>query len=86
LIVSFIRYHHLIFQHDNAQPHVARICIKFLEAENVLVLPWPAYSPGMSPIEHVWNALDPQGVPVPVNVQQHRAIEEEWVNIPQSTA
>jgi transposase len=47
-----------MFQHDNAQPHVARICTQFLEAENVPVLPWSAYSPDMLPIEHVWDALD----------------------------
>uniref|UniRef100_A0A674EWB2 Ceramide transfer protein n=1 Tax=Salmo trutta TaxID=8032 RepID=A0A674EWB2_SALTR len=34
---------------------VARICTQFLEAENV---PVPGYSPDMSPIEHVWDALD----------------------------
>ncbi len=42
----------------NALPHVARICTQFLEAENIPVLAWPAYSPEMSPIEHVWDALD----------------------------
>jgi len=25
-------------------------------AENIPVLPWPTYSPDMSPIEHVWDA------------------------------
>jgi hypothetical protein len=43
----------------------------------------------MSPIEHVWDALDQrvqQRVPVPDNIQQlHTAIEEEWDNIPQAT-
>ncbi len=43
----------------------------------------------MSPIEHVWDALDRrirQHVPVPANIQQLRtAIEEEWTNIPQAT-
>uniref|UniRef100_A0A8K9XEM3 Uncharacterized protein n=1 Tax=Oncorhynchus mykiss TaxID=8022 RepID=A0A8K9XEM3_ONCMY len=24
-----------MFQHDNARPHVARICTQFLEAENI---------------------------------------------------
>ena len=38
--------------------HVARICTQFLEDENVSYCPWPLYSPGMSPIEHVWDALD----------------------------
>ncbi len=76
-------------QHDNAQPHVARICTQFLEAENIPVLAWPACSLDMSPIEHVWDALDRrirQRVPVAANIQQLRtAIEEEWTNIPQAT-
>ncbi len=79
-----------IHDHDNARPHVARICTQFLEAENIPVLAWPAYSPDMSPIEHVWDALDRrirQRVPVPANIQQLRtAIEEEWTfHRPQST-
>uniref|UniRef100_A0AAZ3S4W1 Tc1-like transposase DDE domain-containing protein n=1 Tax=Oncorhynchus tshawytscha TaxID=74940 RepID=A0AAZ3S4W1_ONCTS len=78
-----------MFQHDYALPHVARICTQFLEAENVPVLPWPAYSPDMSTIELIWDALDRcvrQRVPVPTNIQQlHTAIEEEWDNIPHAT-
>ena len=78
-----------MFQHDNAQPHVKRICTQFLEAENVPVLPWPAYSPDMSPIEPVWDALYQrvrQRVLVPAHIQQLRtAIEEVWDNIPQVT-
>uniref|UniRef100_A0AAZ3PK89 Tc1-like transposase DDE domain-containing protein n=1 Tax=Oncorhynchus tshawytscha TaxID=74940 RepID=A0AAZ3PK89_ONCTS len=58
IVVPFIHRHHLMFQNDNARPHVSRICTQFLEAENVPVVPWTAYSPGMLPIEHVWDALD----------------------------
>ncbi|KAL0151377.1 hypothetical protein M9458_053286 [Cirrhinus mrigala] len=57
IVVPFIHDHHLILQHDDARPHVA-ICTQFLEAENIPVLASPAYSPDMSPIEHVWDALD----------------------------
>ncbi len=83
IVVPFIYDHHLMLQ------HVARICTQFLVAENIPVLAWPAYSPDMSPIEHVWDAQDRrirQRVPVPANIQQLRtAIEEEWTNIPQAT-
>jgi transposase len=62
---------------------------QFLEAENVPVLPRPAYSPDMSPIEHVWDAQDQhekQNVPVPPNIHKlYTAIEEEWDNIPRGT-
>ena len=77
-----------MFQHDNAQTHVARICTQFLKYENVPVLPWPAYL-DMSPTEYVWDALDQwvqQHVPNTANIQQLRTgIEEEWHNIPQAT-
>ncbi len=38
IVVPFIHDHHLMLQHDNARPHVARICTQFLEAENIPVL------------------------------------------------
>ncbi len=88
-VVPFIHDHHLMLQHDNARPHVTRICTQFLEAENIPVLAWPAYSPDMSPTEHVWDVLDRcirQRVPVPANIQKlHTDIEEEWTNITQAT-
>ena len=86
IVVPLIRRHRLMFQHDNAQPHVTRICTQFLEPDNVLVLPWPAYSPNMSPIEHALHRRVRHRVPVPDNIQQLRtAIEEEWDNIPRAT-
>ncbi len=35
--VPFIHNHHLMLQHDNARPHVARICTQILETENIPV-------------------------------------------------
>ena len=60
-------WYHLMFQQDNTQTHVARI----LKAENVPVLPWPAYSPDMSPIEHVWDALDLRVLSIDRNIARH---------------
>jgi len=86
IVLPFIHNHHLMLQHDNARPHVARICTQFLEAENISVLAWPAYSPDMSPIEHVWDALDQHIYAGPTYIQQLRtAIEEDWAIIPQAT-
>ncbi len=71
IVVPFIHDHHLMWQHDNARPHVASIYTQFLEAKNIPVLAWPANSPDMSPIEDVWDALDQrirQRVPVPVPI------------------
>ena len=48
----------LTFQHDNARPHVARICTDFLAQNNIHVMDWPPYSPDFSPIEHLWDELN----------------------------
>ncbi|KAL7880522.1 hypothetical protein SRHO_G00027760 [Serrasalmus rhombeus] len=36
--MPFIHDHHLMLQHDDAWPHIERICTQFLEAENIPVL------------------------------------------------
>ncbi|GFU94088.1 uncharacterized protein TNCV_3308411 [Trichonephila clavipes] len=43
-----------IYQQDNARPHAARLSQQCLQGYDVP--PWPARSPDLSPIEHVWNA------------------------------
>ena len=71
--------------HDNARPHVAKICRQFLNRNNVNVLPWPAVSPDMNPIEHIWDYLG-RKVRVRGNVHNLRDLEnaliQEWNNIP----
>ena len=48
VVVPFIRHHNVTFQKDNACPHVAKICNEYLQANNIDVLPWPAFSPDLS--------------------------------------
>ncbi|GFV88013.1 transposable element Tcb2 transposase [Trichonephila clavipes] len=47
-----------IFQQDNARPHTARVVQDFLR--HFQTLPWPARSPDLSPVKHVWDELKRQ--------------------------
>ncbi|KAI4872921.1 hypothetical protein NFI96_005299 [Prochilodus magdalenae] len=38
--------------HNNAQPHVVRVCRQFLESEGIDTIDWPTGSPDLYPIEH----------------------------------
>ncbi|GFW80556.1 hypothetical protein TNCV_2416581 [Trichonephila clavipes] len=42
---------------DNARPHVEKTVRDFCLAQQVQLLPWPAYSPNMSTIGHVWDLV-----------------------------
>ena len=60
-------------QDDNARPHRARIVDGFLQANNVSGLDWPAMSPDLSCIEHVWDVL---GTAVQKRMTEHSTMAD----------
>ena len=79
----YLQQHNVgIFQHDNARPHTARHTQNILRIHNVNVLQWPARSPDLSPIEHLWDHLGRQ-VRECHNVNNmrnlERALQAEWI-------
>jgi hypothetical protein len=67
---------------------VAHVCQDFLNQNHIRVLPWPAFLPDLSPIEHLWDELGRRvrhRQNPPETLQElHDALVHEWNNIPQS--
>ncbi|UYV71204.1 hypothetical protein LAZ67_8002157 [Cordylochernes scorpioides] len=73
-----------LYQQDNARPHTARISKQALQ--DVQMLPWPPYSPDLSPIEHVWDIIGRRlhALPQPCSEDElWQMVEREWRAIPQ---
>ncbi|UYV73825.1 hypothetical protein LAZ67_11001036 [Cordylochernes scorpioides] len=78
--------HNLIFMDDNARPHRAGLVNEYLQSENIRRMDWPARSPDLNPIEHVWDALGRRigdRHPSPRTLVELRtALLEEWGLLP----
>ena len=59
-VIPFIQAQakNVTFQQDNARPHIVRVVRDYLTQQNVDVLPWPAVSSDLSPIEQVWDEME----------------------------
>ncbi len=76
-----------LFQDDNAHPHRARIVDAFLQQEGITRMEWPACSPDLNPIEHLWDQLG-RAVQTRLHAQStladlRRILVEEWDRLPQ---
>jgi len=89
-VIPFMNRHGpgMILQQDNAPAHRAIVVRNHLQAANMDVLPWPAVSPDMAPIEHVWDELQRRihhrPRPPTTLPELRRALQEEWDTIPQA--
>ncbi|GFV24383.1 ankyrin repeat domain-containing protein 27 [Trichonephila clavipes] len=76
-----------LFMDDNAPCHRTVAAEQLLESEDIERMDWPARSPDLNPIEHVWDFL---GRPLaartlpPVTIRELRlALQDEWAAMPQ---
>ena len=80
-----------IFQHDNDPKHTAKVTKAYLESSNLTeedgrLLYWPAQSPDLNPIEHMWGYLKIQLGKYPTPPKSCNELWErisvEWYKIP----
>lgn len=76
-----------VLMHDNARAHTAAATTEFLEEHQINVLPWPAQSPDLNPIEHAWDMLQRRVLQHVQNFdnrqQLFQALQAAWEEIPQ---
>ena len=76
-----------VLMDDNPRPHRGRAVDPFLDDQGVDRMEWPANSPDLNPIEHVWDQLK-QAARRRVDQNTdlaalRRILHEEWAAIPQ---
>ncbi|GFU72628.1 transposable element Tcb2 transposase [Trichonephila clavipes] len=76
-----------LFMDDNAPCHRTVAAEQLLESEVIERMDWPARSPDLNPIEHVWDFLGrhlaARTLP-PVTIRELRlALQDEWAAMPQ---
>ncbi|GFX40188.1 transposable element Tcb2 transposase [Trichonephila clavipes] len=76
-----------LFMDDNAPCHRTVAAEQLLESEDIERMDWPARSPDLNPIEHVWDFLGrrlaARTLP-PVTIRELRlALQDEWAGMPQ---
>ena len=72
---------------DNARPHRSRAVTAYLHSEAVTSVPWPAMSPDLNPIDHIWDMLGRRILarePPVQNIRQlEAALHREWQQLSQ---
>ncbi|GFS96678.1 transposable element Tcb2 transposase [Trichonephila clavipes] len=76
-----------LFMDDNAPCHRTVAAEQLLESEDIERMDWPARSPDLNPIEHVWDFLGrrlaTRTLP-PVTIRElGLALQDEWAAMPQ---
>ncbi|GFV60530.1 transposable element Tcb2 transposase [Trichonephila clavipes] len=93
ILLSYVRLFrgamglHFLFMDDNAPCHRTVAAEQLLESEDIERMDWPARSPDLNPIEHVWDFLGRRlaaSTLPPIMIRELRlALQDEWAAMPQ---
>ncbi|GFW34584.1 transposable element Tcb2 transposase [Trichonephila clavipes] len=76
-----------LFMDDNAPCHCTVAAEQLLESEDIERMDWPAQSPDLNPIEHVWyflgRRLAARTLPQVTIRELRLAVQDEWEAMPQ---
>ncbi|GBM82953.1 hypothetical protein AVEN_68103-1 [Araneus ventricosus] len=76
-----------LLQDDNARPNRTRIVDDYLQQETIQRMEWPARSPNLNPMEHVWDALGTRiaalNSPPQTLATLATVLQEQWLSLPE---
>ena len=79
----------ITFEHDNDPKHTSHLARNWLSNNSIRVLDWPAQSPHLNPIEHLWSYLKRQLAPyenAPQDIDElWQRVVTDWYKIPLET-
>lgn len=68
----------IIFQQDNDPKHTSKKAKEWMKDNNISVLDWPAQSPDINPIEHLWEHIKQELSKYP---RQPKGVWEIWKRV-----
>ncbi|GBO10238.1 hypothetical protein AVEN_214784-1 [Araneus ventricosus] len=76
-----------ILMDEYARTHRARLVRSYRESETIPQMAWPARSPDLNPIEHVWDTMRRRivgrSMPPSTLHELHHSLLQEWALLPQ---